>query len=100
MLSVSATQTTVNENQYFSVDWEQKYSGVDEELIWSVTKTIDGNYLLIGDSWSSTDVDPLIMKIDSTGKQIWIFRLISELLAYPVPGPYHDLRRVPCLLRL
>ena len=53
--------------------WEKTYGGAADDNAWSITKTNDGNYIVVGFSkrYSDGDWDIFIFKIDNNGNELW-----------------------------
>jgi hypothetical protein len=53
--------------------WNTRIGGGGDDRAISVVETDDQNYLVVGqtDSWGNGNADGLLLKIDSSGKEIW-----------------------------
>lgn len=62
-----------------NIIWQKNFGGSEIDLVYAMTKTLDGNYLLVGDTRSNDgDVDTLIgnadvwaVKINESGSILW-----------------------------
>lgn len=62
-----------------NLQWQQNYGGSGIEIAYSITRTMDGNYLILGDSRSTDqqvsnpkgNADAWLIKINETGDLLW-----------------------------
>ncbi len=62
-----------------NIVWRKNFGGSEIDLVYAMTKTLDGNYLLVGDARSSDgdiqnplgNADVFALKINETGAIIW-----------------------------
>lgn len=69
-------------------EWSRVYGGKLDDLGWDVTESIDGGYVIAGETFSfgNGQSDIYLLKIDSTGNMIWntTFGGLAEDVAYGV----------------
>ncbi len=61
------------------IEWQQSFGGSGEDILYSAVETIDGEYMIIGETYSSDgDVsqnlgggDIWLLKLNSTGQLLW-----------------------------
>jgi len=60
-------------NPYGEKVWDKTYGGVKIDKIYSLKKTIDGNYIAVGEtnSFGAGENDIYIIKIDKNGNKLW-----------------------------
>ena len=63
----------VKTNSRGVVQWTRAYGGQDNDYVYSMQHTVDGGYILAGNTWSfgAGQWDVFLVKTDSTGRRIW-----------------------------
>ena len=56
-----------------SIDWQKTYGGEDDDKTYSIQQTIDGGYIVAGETWSFGEgiSDAWILKLNSDGSIDW-----------------------------
>jgi Zn-dependent metalloprotease len=57
-------------NSVGTIEWEKTYGGAAQDDAFAVVKTVDGGYLVAGESYS--------FRTGTTGRDIWILKLFSD----------------------
>ncbi len=52
-------------------EWQKTYSGSQTDMAYSVCSTLDGGYILTGQTYSFSSNNMLVIKTDSSGKITW-----------------------------
>ena len=69
-------------------EWSQVYGGKKDDYGWGVTETIDGGYVIVGETFSfgNGQSDIYLFKVDSVGHKIWdnTFGGIADDVGYSI----------------
>ncbi|WP_432412600.1 hypothetical protein [Rasiella sp. SM2506] len=69
----------INIDKNGNIIWRKNFGGTEIDLVYAMTKTLDGNYLLVGDTRSSDvdvenpigNADVWVVKINQSGSILW-----------------------------
>jgi len=64
-------------NSFSEIEWQKTYGKDGDDLAYSITATEDGNYIVVGETYSfgAQKDDMLIFKINSNGTLLWARKL-------------------------
>jgi hypothetical protein len=56
-----------------NIEWQKTYGGSSFEIAYSIQQTVDGGYVVVGDTWSfgAGSYDAWVLKLDSGGNVQW-----------------------------